>query len=247
MQSAWAKRFGKVTDIDVGDPSSWEDRVFLTLDLDWAIDPAIALCLDVIEETGVAATLFVTHDTPLLERMRRNPLIELGLHPNFGPLLDGRAEHGATARTTLALLRDLVPEARAVRSHSMTQSSRLLELFKSIGLTHDCNHFIPAHAGIELRPYSHWNGMTRVPYFWEDDVDLIYGEGPTVLDLAVGPGLKVFDFHPIHVALNTQSIDHFETTRAAHRDWTELRSAASPDGGGVLGRFVALLRGEARQ
>lgn len=245
MQSVWAERFAKISDIDVDDPSSWEDRLFLTLDLDWAIDPAIAVCLDVIEETGVAATLFVTHDTPLLERMRRNPRIELGLHPDFGPLLEGTTG-GGTARKTLGNVQALVPEARAVRSHSMTQSSRLLDAFKSAGLSFDCNHFIPAHAGVKLRPYRHWNGLTRVPYFWEDDVDLIYGEGPDVLELAVGPGLKVFDFHPIHVALNTQSIEHYETTRAAHRDWAELCRAASSQSGGVRDRFMALLRNGVR-
>lgn len=88
--NAWAERFAKIGEIDADDPAIWEGRLFLTIDLDWAIDAAIAMCLDLIEAAGVAATVFVTHDTPLLARMRNNPRIELGLHPDFNPLLDGR-------------------------------------------------------------------------------------------------------------------------------------------------------------
>ncbi len=244
MQSAWAERFGRINEIDADDPPTWEGRLFLTLDLDWAIDPAIALCLDLIEDAGVAATVFVTHDTPLLARMRANPRLELGLHPNFNPLLDrpGGQLVVSGARAILHDLQRIVPEARAIRSHSMMQSSKLLDLFSAAGLTHDCNHFIPAHTGISLRPYRHWNGLTRVPYCWEDDVDLIYRQGPSVLELAAAPGLKVFDFHPVHVALNTQSIEHFELSRSAHGSWEALCRAASSARGGVRDRFEALIR-----
>ena len=241
LSSAWAERFAKIGDIDVDNPATWEGRLFLTFDLDWAIDPAIAMCLDLIEAAGVAATVFVTHDTPLLARMRENPRIELGLHPNFNPLLDGTAQGNGGALEILRKLQAIVPEARAVRSHSMTQSSRLRDLFKAVGLTHDCNHFIPAHTKVALRPYRHWNGLTCVPYCWEDDVDLIYGKGPDILAVAAGPGLKVFDFHPIHVALNSQSIEHYEMSRPAHGDWLSLCRAASPLQGGVRDRLMTLL------
>lgn len=246
-RDSWAERFGRLGEIDAARPQTWEGRLFLTIDLDWAIDAAIEQCLDRVEEAGVAATIFVTHDTPLLARMRRNTRIELGLHPNFNPLLEGAAGAG-DARKVMRELQRLVPEAKVVRSHSMTQSSRLLDLFIECGMTHESNHFIPAHAGIALRPYRHWkSALTRVPYFWEDDVDLEYVSGQTVLDLAgAGGGLKVFDFHPIHVALNTHSTEHYEKTRAAHGSREALLNAAWRGPDGVRGRFDALLRGEVR-
>lgn len=246
MKKVWAERFGKIGEIDAASPETWEERLFLTIDLDWAIDPAIEHCLDLIDEAAVAATIFVTHDTPLLARMRANPRLELGLHPDFNPLLEGEERLAGGARAVVRNLLHIVPEARVVRSHSITQSSKLLDLFAAAGMTHDCNHFIPAHSGISLKPYRHWNGLTRVPYFWEDDVDLIDRQGPAVRELAAGPGLKVFDFHPIHVALNTQSTEHYDSSRLAHRDWRALRGAASTEAGGVRERFVSLLRGGGR-
>lgn len=237
---SWAEKFGKISEIDAAKPSTWDDRVFLTIDIDWAIDPVIAFCLDLIDEAGVAATIFVTHDTPLLSRMRANPKIELGLHPNFNPLLDGEAVSG-DARAVVENLKRIVPEARAVRSHSMTQSSRLLDLFLKLGMTHDCNHFVPSYSGIELRPYLHWNGLTRVPYFWEDDVDLISARGPQILECAAGRGLKVFDFHPIHVALNSTSIEHYEASRPFHRNWIDLCRVGSGERRGVRDTFLDFL------
>ena len=124
--AGWAERFGRLGEIVPERAETWEGRLFLTVDLDWAPDWAIADCLDLVEEARVAATIFVTHDTPLLARMRANPRIELGLHPNFNPLLDGLASQGS-AETVMRGLQRIVPEARAVRSHSMTQSSRLLD------------------------------------------------------------------------------------------------------------------------
>lgn len=238
---ARTSRFGKIGEIEPENPETWQGRLFLTFDLDWAIDPAIELCLDMVEEAGVAATFFVTHETPLLSRMRANSRWELGLHPNFNPLLDGSAEQGAIrAADVLERLRQVVPEARAVRSHSMTQSSRLLDVFRDFGLTHDVNHFLPAHVGIALRPFRHWNGLVRVPYCWEDDVALHYGDGPDVLEIA-RRGFAVFDFHPIHVALNTRSIAHYESTRHCHRDWAALRAVAAADAGGTRERLRRLL------
>jgi len=246
-RTSWAERFGRIGDIDAARPATWEGRLFLTLDLDWAIDAAIEHCLDLLDESGVAATVFVTHDTPLLARMRANPRLELGLHPNFNPLLEGAAGAG-DAKAVMRNLQRIVPEATVVRSHSMTQSSRLLDLFIECGMTHDSNHFIPAHSGIALKPYKHWRtALTRVPYFWEDDVDLEYGTGQTVLELALGgAGLKVFDFHPIHVALNTPSMAHYENTRAAHYSRDAMLDATWRGASGVRERFELLLHGEAR-
>ncbi len=112
----------------------------------------------------------------------------------------------------------IVPEAKSVRSHSMTQSSNLLQLFHDKGLTRDCNHFIPHQAGIELQPWYLWNGLIKVPYFWEDDASVIYGENLNEIGiLLLKKGLKVFDFHPIHVFLNTEKIERYEETRDFHR------------------------------
>lgn len=242
--AGWAERFGRLGEIVPERAETWEGRLFLTVDLDWAPDWAIADCLDLVEEARVAATIFVTHDTPLLARMRANPRIELGLHPNFNPLLDGLSSQGS-AETVMRGLQRIVPEARAVRSHSMTQSSRLLDVFLRCGITHESNHFVPAHTGIALKPYRHWKqDLVRVPYCWEDDVDLAFGSPLPILSVAAGEGLKVFDFHPIHVALDTVSLAHYEAARGLLGEGQTSRPAAPRDPKGVRAQFRALLFGE---
>jgi hypothetical protein len=215
-------------------PSTWEGQGFLTFDLDWACDGVLTYSIDLIENAGVEATWFVTHDTPLLARLRANPRFELGIHPNFNDLMFGSeaaSDAAGCPEDIVETLLRIVPEAVSVRSHSMAQSSRLLDVFRRAGLTHDCNHFIPASTGIALKPWRHWNGMIKVPYCWEDDVAL--QDGASGIEAALrSSGLVVFDFHPVHVALNSPSLSHYEVSRPFHADWSRLQHM-SFDGDGV--------------
>ena len=219
--------FQTISTIQVDHRSTWQDAVFLTIDIDWAHDDVLHDTIDLVEQADVAATWFVTHDTPVLKRLRANPTFELGIHPNFNFLLEGDSPNGNSAKKAIERLMVIIPEAKSVRSHSMTQSSGLLELFKNAGLTNDVNHFVPHHTGIELKPWLLWNGLCRVPYHWEDDVHVQYaGLGLSEKDpkeiVSASRGLRVFDFHPIHVFLNTESLERYEHTRPLHQNPKEL-------------------------
>ena len=148
----FTKTFDCISQIHPDDPSTWENKNFITFDIDWAHNDVMSDTIDLMERFDIAATWFVTHDTPLLKRLRANPKFELGIHPNFNFLLAGDPRNGATAEEVVDRLLEIVPEAKVVRSHSTTQSSRLLEIFEKKGLTHDCNHFIPEQAVIKLKP-----------------------------------------------------------------------------------------------
>lgn len=239
------ERFGRISEIS-SDEASWRDRLFLTIDVDWASDEVIEDTAAKIEAAGVSATWFITHDTPMLERLRTNPRFELGIHPNFNFLLEGDGRNGADAAEVLDRLLRIVPEARAVRSHSMTQSSVLLNLFAERGLTHDCNHFVPNEAQIALKPWRHWNGMIKVPYFWEDDVHCM-GRSEAIDALVERPGLRVFDFHPIHVFLNTESLDRYEEARPFFDSPEHLRARRNEGEGTstALDRLLRLSQGRA--
>lgn len=218
-------KFSTISRIDLRDLGTWTDKIFLTFDIDWAHDDVLADCIDLVERADVCATWFVTHDTPLLARLRSNPKFELGIHPNFNFLFNLQNSAGDSAEDVLERILALVPEATAVRSHHMTQSSALLNLFRSKGLTHDCNHFIPTTAGMVLKPWLLWNDMVRVPYSWEDDIMCIYGQTqalPQIHELVQCSGMMVFDFHPIHVYLNTEDLQRYERTRPLHRSPKEL-------------------------
>lgn len=208
--------FIKLSSVDPDVSESWNNSA-ITFDIDWACDEVLADTIDLVESFDVQATWFVTHSTPLLQRLRDNPNFELGIHPNFNFLLNGDLRNGATAEEVVKRLMSFVPEAKVVRSHSMTQSTNLLQIFSDNGLTHDANHFIPEQTQIEMKPWRLWTGLIKVPYFWEDDVACLYSNNTSILELTKRTGLRVFDFHPIHVFLNTESLERYESSRAVHR------------------------------
>lgn len=216
---------GTVSEISPKNRQSWDDdKIYLTFDIDWACDEVLEDAIDIAESFGVSATWFVTHDTPLLGRLRANKKFEIGIHPNFNRHLRGEVGHGESAEKVVDTLLQLVPEARAVRSHSVTQGSVLNKLFSEKGLTHESNDFIPERSGIKLKPWELWNGLIKVPYFWSDEVDCLWSGGTHVEALLNREGMKVFNFHPIHIFLNTADIRVYEQTRAIHRKPEHLRS-----------------------
>lgn len=227
-------------------PQTWQGRCFITFDIDWACDAVLEDTMALVADADAAATWFVTHDTGLLRSLFSNPKWELGIHPNFNPLLDGTARPGLNAGMVISDLMDIVPTAKSVRSHSMTQSSRLLDKFLSAGLTHDVNHFIPSGCNVSMKPWRHWNGLLRVPYIWEDDVHCAYSgtsqpePEPSSSATVVEGGLRVFDFHPVHVFLNTESLDRYERTRSIHHNPAELIKYRF-SGYGTRNRLLALL------
>jgi hypothetical protein len=234
----------KLSQIRPEDTSTWQDRLFLTIDIDWAHDEVLADTIDLLDRSNIHATWFVTHDTPLLERLRANPQYELGIHPNFNWLLSGDPRNGANAGEVIEGLMQTVPEARCVRSHSMAQSTGLLQAFADAGLTHDANHFVPASSNVELKPWVLWNGMVRAPYCWEDDVFCTYrARGiaePDVSETTQRSGLRVFDFHPIHIFLNTESMDRYDQTRSLHQYPEALIKNRYP-GCGARSRLLTLM------
>ena len=178
----------------------------ITLDMDWAPDWMLEDCLRRLVDAEVAATWFVTHDTPVLEEIaKRNDLFEAGIHPNC---LQG-SSHGSTDEEVLSHICSLLPEARSMRTHGLYQSTSFLELAAAGGIERDVSLFLPWAARLEphVLPIS-GNTMLRFPYFWEDDVAVETPGAPWDLDDPAfhGPGLKIFDFHPVHVALNTGSM-----------------------------------------
>ena len=59
------------------------------------------------------------------------------------------------------------------------------------------------------------------------------------LDL-VSPGLKVFNFHPIHIYLNTENISRYEQAKPYLKDKARLDKSINP-GTGVRNLFIELL------
>ena len=154
------------TDIDPTIPSTWQGKSVLSFDLDWAIDEILMDTLALIQKAEVKATMFVTHQTPVLDKMRELPLISMGLHPNFNPLLRGQPSSSSPA-SIMSDLKEIVPEAKVLRSHSMSHSGLWLNAYKELGITHLSQYYM---GGVNsIQPVRHVNGLVEVPVYFADD------------------------------------------------------------------------------
>lgn len=212
-----------IKNIDLQNKNSWEKNIFITFDIDWCSDEVLSFTLDILEKRKVRATFFVTHETPLLEKMRGNENIELGIHPNFNPLLNGEFRYGKNVNEVVGSFKKIVPEAVSVRSHSLAQSSPILNSFEKNELIFDCNTFIPQSSSIPLKPWKYWSQtLIKIPFFWEDDVHCMYNWDWNIANILRTNGLKVFNFHPIHVFLNTEHLSRYENSREHHFSHIDL-------------------------
>jgi hypothetical protein len=194
--------------------------LLITLDIDWAPDHVIDAVAARLLDAGVCATWFVTHHSDAVDRLRDRPRqFDLGVHPN---LLAG-STHGASPSEVLAHCMSLVPQALSMRTHGLVQSTQLLDsVLAQTPLRIDASLLMP-RAGW-LRPVEHRHRdkrLLRIPCYWEDDVEMreTVPEWDRKRIVAPEPGLKVLAFHPVHIFLNSPSMDayaHLKTKGALH-------------------------------
>ncbi len=211
--------------------------IAITLDIDWAPDFMIDFVAEKLAAKRVKATWFVTHQSPAIDRLRQHPgLFELGIHPNFLP----GSTHGTTTSDILHHCMGLVPEAISMRTHALVQSSPLLaQVMKKTPITIDVSLLLPYMP--ELQPVEYyWQGnrLLRIPYFWEDDLEM---ERPSPCWhlaplLEASKGLKVFDFHPIHIYLNSANMEPYQALKKQAPDLmaatpTQAKSHIEPNAG----------------
>lgn len=175
-----------------------------SIDIDWASEACIEKILEFFLSRKIPLTVFCTHPSAAIDKYRHNPLVELGIHPNFCP----GSSQGASMDQVIDYCMNIVPEARCVRGHRWFSSNDMYDRLVERGFVFDSNESSMLDM---VPPYIHRSGMLRIPVFFEDGGFLWNGaelnfehNGRKYFDTA---GLKVLDLHPIHFALNcpTQS------------------------------------------
>ncbi len=226
----------------INDELSWQDKVFLEFDVDWAADFVILDTLKILREYNVQSTWFSTHRSPVLEELKTDADVELGIHPNFVPLLNGDTVFGRNAKEVVERILEIYPDAKSAKAHSLVDGSRILDIYANCGITHDNTFFIDNPIMDYLAPWQLWNGIIRVPLLWEDDYSIVSYYQRSVEDLLQNQkGLKVFGFHPIHIFLNTECLSRYEKSRPYFRDPNEL-SNFRYEGYGVRNKFIEILK-----
>ncbi len=211
----------------------------LTFDLDWCSDEVLEDTLNLLGSKE--AIFFVTHKSTLLDKMRQNSRYELGIHPNFNFLLNGDFRYGKSIDEVLRYYLDIIPDAISFRSHCLTQSSIILDSAKELGLKRAFNTLIPHTSNIEIQPYKHSSGIVEYPHFWEDDVSIECKWEWKIKRYLDYKGLKVFNFHPIHIFLNSEDLNRYLKAKPYLQDFKKLKEFVNNKSYGVRDFFIDLL------
>ncbi len=179
----------------------------ITSDTDFVSDGILSYAYSTLTDTP--CTFFVTGNSDFVATtMSQNKLWEVEPHPNF---IDG-STHGNSIGRVFDTVNSFKVNGAGFRCHRYFFSNDVAERFADIGYKYSSNVCTDLQC---VPPFKTRYGLMEFPIFFEDGGFLKYHGTPNferVLDRMNNPdGIYVFNFHPIHIALN--SCD-FTTSRA---------------------------------
>ena len=107
----------KIKDVKPEDKKTWEGHSLVELDVDWAPEEIIEDTILLLETYQVPATFFATGKSAALSNIAKNELYEVGIHPNFVPLLRGDSSAGADCQEIVGRLMEIFPDAKSSKAH----------------------------------------------------------------------------------------------------------------------------------
>jgi SAM-dependent methyltransferase len=165
--------------------------------------------LELVRGFGIRPTLFATHRSEFIQHCEEDELAQIGVHPNFLP----NSTHGTSYQEVIHHITRLFPNSNVFRSHSFFDNSHVSKAFWDLGYRYDSNLCLYLQA--DIQPLHHSTGLIRMPVFWEDDVHWHRSREDWKLENYVeaflSPGLKIINVHPIHMALNTPSVEFYQS------------------------------------
>lgn len=219
-------------------------ELYLTFDMDWAIDEVLFDFYSLVKELSVVGVIHVTHETKFINMFREEKILDCGIHPNYNFLLGGGQNEGESVEDILTKIKNIVPEAKCVRSHALTTSSIIESTYSNYGIEYDLNTYIPVQEGMKIFPYRVLtNGAMVLPFIFEDDVYLAESKRRTV-DFYLGDDFeapRIFNFHPIHLYLNTDKIETYENARPFFKDIKQLEKMRNTENYGIRDFFTDLI------
>ena len=198
---------------------------FLTMDVDWAPDWMIEPFLNILIKEKINSTIFVTHQSNLLQNIKKNSLVEIGLHPN----LEVNSTQGKNTNEIINNLKKMYPEAIAIRTHGNIQSTNLsLDFSHKYKFLVDSSLFVPYK--LNFRPYRFgwdWkNKIINTPYTWEDSYEISQIKPKLSLtnEYFKKSSYLVINFHPVHLYMNAFNYKKYREMKIQFGDvnnWSE--------------------------
>lgn len=182
-----------------------------TSDIDWASEAVTEKCLSDLCGQDLKLTVFVTHESPIIDQLTQKGLIQRGLHPNFLP----GSSHGEGFRTVVDNCLKYAPEAQGFRSH------RCFEVTDITHLLHDQYGFKYVSNMVtimqpRIAPILHESGLVHYPIFFEDGTQLFNNLGFNLSDYLprfLSPGIKIISIHPMNYVINPPELKYMRNIK----------------------------------
>ncbi len=130
-----------------------------------------------------------------------------------------------------------------MRSHSLVKSTALTEIFARTGMKYELNYYIPPALGLRIRPWKFQN-ILQIPFFFEDDLYLMEGKEKKI-DYYLSDEfdmVKVFNFHPIHLYLNSENLERYHEAKVFNHDFEKLKTFRNTQSEGMENFFRQLVK-----
>ncbi len=179
------------------------NELIVTVDLDWACEPAIEETVDFLVNQGVNPTIFITHRSARVEASLHE--IDVGLHPFF----DQNSSHGSTISDVVKCVFGFPHNLPAFRSHRFGNCNLSKQAMFEAGMLISSNVCTDLEI---ISPFRDRFGFLEVPVFLEDGGYLWQQRpleiNPMLKEKILGPGKKVIIIHPMHFAINSPSFSY---------------------------------------
>lgn len=184
----------------------WNDQpVFcFNSDIDWASEDVMTAYFNIVNPLEIKPTLFVTHESDVIESNFQSGKIERGIHPNFL----SNSSHGDSFKEIIETVRQFAPESYGFRSHRLFDVTDITHMLKN-----DYGYKYVSNLGTVLqtniKPILHESGLVHIPIFFEDgthlynQLDLNFKK---YTDLFTTPGIKIISFHPMNFVFNSPNM-----------------------------------------
>ncbi|WP_052046354.1 hypothetical protein [Candidatus Paracaedibacter symbiosus] len=195
------------------------NKLFITVDLDWACEPAIEETLDFLKEQNITPTVFITHCSPRVEVAMKE--LEVGLHPFF----DSTSSHGSTVSEVVKHILGLPHNLPAFRCHRFGVCNSSRQAMAEAGMVISSNVCTDLEV---VPPFRDRFGLLEVPIFLEDGGYLWRNHSlkmtPVLRTRVLGSGAKIVIIHPMHFALNTPHFSYmYDIKKTLNRmEWNNM-------------------------
>ncbi len=174
------------------------NNLMLSFDIDWAPEYMIEDLLNLTKTINL--TIFNTHKSNILKSVDKNR-VSLGIHPN----LQKNSSQGVSNVKVKNFVKK-IGDIKYLRFHLLGHSYRDLQFFANEGTKIDSSTILMNQN--YLTPVYHPDiDLVRVPYIWEDGMTLNFKTNIRKSLNIYSPGLKILDFHPLDIYLNTSNIE----------------------------------------